>query len=139
MASEIGQAMADQFAAFRGGVGDTVTWNGETFAARVADVPRREYDFVASGLGINVAAGQLRTVSISPSLLSGSVPQEGDTLTLAAEPGATFQVLRRWTRGIGDIVHTVQLMVYRLAPADTATDAETGESGAGARKQYWPG
>ena len=139
MASQLAQIVATHLAHFRAGFGTQVMWHSGTYSARIVEPQRRQFEFLAEGLGINAAASDLRYVMLSPSdFTDAAYPLEGDEIIVGDESGLTFRVLRRWIRAIGGVPHTVQLLVYRQAQPDSATVASTGEPGAGSRKQYWP-
>jgi len=139
MANQLAEIVATHLAHFRAGFGTQIMWQSNTYAARIVEPQRRQFEFLAEGLGINAAASDVRYVMLTPSdFTDAAYPLEGDEIVLSGESVLTFRVLRRWIRAIGGVSHTVQLLIYRQASPDASTDAATSEPGAGARKQYWP-
>ena len=139
MATQLADVVAAHLANFRAGYGTRITWKGTSYSARIVQPQRRQFEFLAEGLGINAASGDVRYVMLTPAEFGGGIyPAESDTVSLDTDAGLVFQVLRKWIRAISGIPHTVQLLIYREAPPAASTDAAGSEPGAGARKQYWP-
>ena len=99
MNDELAHIVASHIESFRRGFGVQIVWNGASYAARIVQPQRRQFEFLADGLGINAASGDVRDVMLSPGDFTGGVsPHEGDVVTLDTDSGHTFQVLRCWIR-----------------------------------------
>jgi hypothetical protein len=125
--------------AFRQRLGVTVTWRGQSYAALVDLPTRRQLKYISGGTPQNAAEPDVRTVELTPADFDGSVPQEGDTVTLDDGSGPMEFVIGRFgTTRMADIPQGYHLLVFRPAPADSATEAASGEAGAGKRKSVAP-